>query len=97
MLRTGSLPLSQIAKRLSEKSKINNVIKPKKKFPLVDEAKQDTNHEIAGCIGNYKKIYLSEQFVLSNDGRNKWFLTKCAQIVEMVNVTFNKGILCIYG
>lgn len=49
------------------------------------------------CIGNYKKIYLSEQFVLSNDRSNKWFLTKCAQIVEMINITFNEGILSIYG
>lgn len=96
LVRTGNLPLSQIAKRVTEYAKIN-ILKPKKEYPYIEDAKKCEKQVLANCIGNFKKINLRERFFLSNDLKNKWFLTKCSKIVEMINGTYNEGCLCVYG
>lgn len=87
LVRTGKLPLSQIAKRVSEIAQIN-ILSTETKFPYVtgDDGKKQ-----------YKKIILNKNFVLANDEKNKWFLTKCSQIVEMINVKLYEGSYCILG
>lgn len=81
LLRSGNKPLSQISKRLLEKSRDN------KKTGQIREIR----------ILSREKLQLFNDTLLANDGKNCWFLTKTNDIVSMLHVETNKSKIYIFG
>lgn len=100
MLRSGNLPLAQVAKRIIEQEnfeRIDDDEKNKKMYPLLNNEKKLKRHDINGCEGVFESIQLAEAFLVKNDNKNKWFLTHNLQIVEMVNATYFNNKIYVYG
>lgn len=76
-----NIPLAQVAKRMSEISKLENeqLSNGLNKFPLLKNRNSD---------GHFSKI-IFENFSLISDYRNKWFLTFDSHIVAMNYAFFN--------
>lgn len=104
LIRTGSKPLVQIAKRLSELNQIskNANFKPKNKNPILKNEittkanSTDQDHVQRDNSKKFSKIQW-ENFTLSADPSNKWFLTNDDQIVAMDYVTERDSVVKISG
>lgn len=85
MLRTGSKPLVQIAKRLAEYNNINDTYKPAKikKYPVVYCKTYATSDIVQNDSILYKKIEVNKAISLCSNDKNKWFYTMDGQIVAM--------------
>lgn len=97
MLRSGNLPLQQIAKRTLEFSKIGHLSTNSVVNISPEQEIKGILHEIPGCEKVFLKINYKNQFVISNNVKNKWFLTTSGEIVQMLNAILLKGKLYIYG
>lgn len=99
LLRGGSRPLSQIGKRLIELNKVNifNIDKNTSPNIFVKNENRFEKHELQGCQKIYNKIFLTDGFMLGNDTKNRWFLTKNQDIVSMKNATYFQKNIHIYG
>ena len=97
LLRSGNLPLSQIAKRITEFSKLNEEYREAQKYPFTRGQCQNIKHEILMCEGVFNKVYLSDNCMLANDEKNKWFMTTNNEIMAMVNTTYQKNNCFIYA
>lgn len=95
MIRSGHKPLAQVAKRSSELNQLvtddaaPNVKTPILKKPIINSA-TDTGTK------KYARVDF-ENFSLSNDVANRWFLTKSNQIVMFENVAQCGEALTISG
>lgn len=84
LLRNGNQPLSQVAKRVAEFASYDAIKdKSKNKFPIVDEKR--------------KKIIINENFTLSNNKRDKYFLTVDKKIVAMEKIVNIDGSFYVIG
>lgn len=85
MLRTGTKPLVQVAKRLAEYNSLNGTYKPNKieKYPLLYYRTQSTSDLVPIDTIFYKKIEVNKSISLCNNNKNKWFLSTDGQIVAM--------------
>lgn len=81
-LRTGNKPLAQVAKRITEMSKVQFIPNVTLEFPYVK---------------NKKNVYLKNGFMLSPNNNNKWFLTRKDEIFQMTDVQCIDGKICIKG
>lgn len=105
LIRTGSKPLAQIAKRLSELNQVskNANLNPKFNQPLLkNEIFSRSNHNEQSeerTSDNYRSFSKIQwdNFTLSTDNNNKWFLTTENEIVALECVTEQGGIVEITG
>lgn len=87
LLRGGSRPLAQIAKRVIELSKVNNIVDINNRkssnisYPYVKNQLLNITH--GSCNKLYSKIYLTNGFLLSTSAKNKWFMTNDKHIIAM--------------
>lgn len=96
LVRHGNLPLSQVAKRCAEMSKIN-IFKDENKDKIFVKKKINEKHELPMCNGVYAYLNLTKDFVLRTNDKNKWFMTKGGDIVKMLNATYFKQKIHIFG
>jgi len=92
LLRNGNLPLSQVAKRMSEIVQIEN-------DGLKYYSSKTLHVPTLKCkngLGFFSKVEYNG-FTLSSDTPNKWFLTKSNEIVAMQYATVEMGVAKIYG
>lgn len=98
LIRSGRNPLSQIAKRLSEINQISKNVDLRKdrenlppvlKKELVDFEANDSLPFLDNDTRAYGQIELQD-FSLSRDFTNQWFLTKSNEVVAM-NIAFKNG------
>lgn len=97
MLRSGHLPLSQVAKRLIELQKSSNGIfdpvrdEPELKFPLeLNEAPQNIKHLIAGKqIELYACLKLRDFTINSKYDADSWIITKQKAILKIIAIVQN--------
>lgn len=102
LIRSGNLPLTQVAKRINE---INEFVQqnlplkssnPQLKKPILE--KHDLTADCTETLHETKYSCVEfDEYCLKNDGVNKWFLTKTNEIVEMKYVWNNNGIIAING
>lgn len=98
LVRHGNKPLSQISRRVTELSKLNHLNKSTtSSFPILQNEILNKIHELPMCTSIFEKILLADDFSLSSDKKNKYFMTKCGQIVSMINATCFNNIIHIYG
>lgn len=90
LVRHGNLPLSQIAKRVIELSKLNKSRDVNKSTPFLSKENCVKGKNI------YKKVNLADDFVFCADGKNSYFLTHTNEIVLMIHATYTESIK-IYG
>lgn len=77
LIRQGKNPLAQIARRLSEREN----------FILENIKPNNLTYPFINANGNNKVKYLQfEDFVLSAQNADKWFLTKENHVVEVINI-----------
>nr|CAH7769402.1 unnamed protein product [Callosobruchus chinensis] len=96
LVRHGNLPLSQMAKRIIELSKLNCVTLSENRGFLKKRVNQEC-HQLPECNGVYKEVYVEKDFILKSDEKNCFFLTKNNEIAIMINATnFGKEV-AIYG
>lgn len=102
LIRTGSKPLVQIAKRLSELNQVskNATFNDKNKSPELKkeilEVKSNNKNLDAKNIRSFSKIEWA-YFSLSSDSSNKWFLTSDNQVVSLKYITEQNGSIKIIG
>lgn len=89
LLKNGSRPLSQVAKRIIEMNKLS--CRPSK-----SAAKPVLSKKIVDSSECYGRVEFSK-FILSKERKNKWFLTKNCEIVEMLHATSNGNTVKIHG
>ncbi|XP_055381857.1 uncharacterized protein LOC129612336 [Condylostylus longicornis] len=99
LLRSGNKPLEQIAKRLIEISRINGKEKiHQDNYEIVPEKEiKNTQHPLLQCCKVFNRINYKNKFILSNEFKDKWFLTKSNKIICMINATFVNNEIHIYG
>lgn len=101
LVRTGNRPLSQIAKRVSEFSVFNTIsnteVETKKCSPFVRNEKCGEQHQLQKCHRIFDTVCISKDFILCNNFKDGWFLTKRNNIVSMINATYFEGNIFIYG
>lgn len=56
----------------------------------------EEHHVLADCTGIYLK-YALENIFLSSSGKNRWILTKCENIIKIIDFTSYKNEDFIYG
>lgn len=96
-LRTGNKPLAQIAKRLTELSKMNQrQVLEEKVFPYVSGEKSE-QHQLEQCGKVFHKLFLKNGIILTSENNDKWFLTEDNEIVGMINATYYNKEIHIYG
>lgn len=78
LIRTGNYPLPQIANRLTEIMYANEnvVLRPTIKYPVLFKSMRAISNKYFG-------IKLRENFTLTSDIPNKWFLTKSNDVVAL--------------
>lgn len=74
LLRHGNRPLAQVAKRISEWQAANDHERSEK-YPVC--SMKNSEHE------SYKKIQISKELSFESDEKNKWFMTKNNDVVEL--------------
>lgn len=104
LLRSGKNPLVQAAKRISEQSAFEkaNVSPEASKVILT---KKRTAHDLPPLISLsftnvkehrfFSKIEFDD-FSLSTDRANKWFLTKANEIARLMNIVCDKNIVSLF-
>lgn len=97
LLRSGNKPLQQAAKRLIECSKLDNLISNglQDTYPQACRKKCSTSTS-AETDYTFDKIQF-QNFFLDTSERNKFFMSKNNDIVEMQCATYNKNKLIING
>uniref|UniRef100_A0A182VVM0 Transposase domain-containing protein n=1 Tax=Anopheles minimus TaxID=112268 RepID=A0A182VVM0_9DIPT len=101
LIRSGHLPLTQIAKRINEINKFadQNISTRSSKLKL---QKPIFENNVVGSESNrnnetrYACIKF-EEFCLKNDGANKWFLTRNNEIVEFKYVLHSNSMILLNG
>ncbi|VEN39918.1 unnamed protein product [Callosobruchus maculatus] len=96
LVRHGNLPLSQISKRVIELSKLNALDINKREGTYVKK-KLNELPEHPNCKNVYNELHLSKEFVLCADNKNQCFMTKTGDIVFMLNATYFKDEIHVYG
>lgn len=91
LLRSGNLPLAQVARRMGEIMQCENDSFKKSKGFLGFPVLKNRN-----SAGNFSKIQM-ENFTLSTDNPNKWFLTNDNHVVAMQYVTLRNQVPFIFG
>lgn len=89
LLRSGNRPLAQVTKRLHEMAQIDST-SVVTRYPYPARANKLE-------LNKYSCLYVQEGTILINNLKNKWFMTKSHDIVEMVYVTYKNEDLYIYG
>lgn len=92
LVRGGRLPLSQIAKRITEISLLNVHT-----FSHTEVIYPHTSGSKRTFQGDYLKISLADGFVLTSENKNRWFLTKKQEIVGMNYAKYINGTFFING
>lgn len=92
LLRSGRLPLSQVANRLNEMSHLTDINYARQ----VPEVFPYLSKKIDGEADKFAKICF-DGFVLTNKEQNRWFLTKSNEIVQMNYATTHESGLVVYG
>lgn len=102
LLRNGTKPLVQAAKRITEQSKFDRahdttLLEPSK----VILAKQNEGKNVPSMFKSSKLIFYSklkfDDFSLSTDMPNKWFLTKNNEIVGLKNILCKDKVVSLFG
>lgn len=93
LLRSGKHPLAQAANRISEMTecKGNDYLKNSspKNFPYLSKL-------IKGEMNKYAQVNFGG-FILANNEKNKWFLTKSNEIVQMDYATTYENNIYMFG
>lgn len=99
LLRTGNRPLPQLAKRVIELSKFNSFSKTSAlpRSPFLKNENRLEKHQLIHCDRIFDTLCICDDFILSNEIKNKWFMTKNNEIISMINATYYKEQICIYG
>lgn len=98
LLRTGNKPLSQVAKRLLEIDEItcNEYTSTCIADSCPKLTKEILRENLSTSSAQYARVEMNE-YSLSNDRANKWFLTKSGNIVAMSHAEQKNGSIDIYG
>lgn len=107
LLRNGRNPLAQVAKRLTELTRVdgsaNNIVSESSKLVLSkpNHGKDvPLNFQLTAKNGNelefYSKIEMAD-FVLSTDTANRWFLTQKNEIVCLKNILSVQNNVSLFG
>ena len=97
LLRSGSLPLEQVALRIKEYSKLEcNNYSIDLKYPF-GKNKQNKSKIAANCDQIFEQLMVQEGLTLKNDNKNKWFLTNRNEIVAMKHAIYNDNQFLICG
>lgn len=100
LLRTGNNPLSQAAKRLIEIDEVtlnqSYDTTTKCKIPKLTKETVGENTTQNSASPEYAKVQIND-YSLSNDRVNKWFLTKSGKIVGMKHARQLENSVEIYG
>jgi len=91
-----ALPLSQISRRILELSTLNLSKSTKNCGIYVENKIINYVHDLTTCKNAYKRLHLTNNFVLSSDNKNRYFMTKNEQIASMINATYFKNKIYIY-
>lgn len=97
LVRSGNLPLSQISRRIVELSTLNFSKSTRNCCTTYVEEIINHVHDIPTCRNAYKRLHLANDFVLSNDNKNRYFMTNNGEIVSMINATFFEDKIHVYG
>lgn len=97
LVRSGKEPLTQISRRIKELSFLNetqaNIISAKRITLKSENKKREMQHE-----RKFNKIIFENEFLLQNDWKNSWFLTKNHEIVSLNYVTLDcQNQMWLYG
>jgi len=96
LVRSGNLPLSQVSRRVIEKSHLSLLKEVNVDRVFVDEQnKNDSNSSI--CINTYNRLHLAKKFILRNDKKNNYFMTVAGDIVSMIHATYSEKKIMILG
>nr|CAI5844559.1 unnamed protein product [Callosobruchus analis] len=96
LLRHGKLPLSQMAKRVIELSKLNYEMAVQEKAILKNRQNVECD-QLPECDGIYNEVYIGKDFLLKVDEKNCYFMTNNNDIVVMINATYLSKEAKIYG
>nr|CAI5843559.1 unnamed protein product [Callosobruchus analis] len=96
LLRHGKLPLSQMAKRVIELSKLNYEVAVQEKVILKNRQNVECD-QLPECDGIYNEVYTGKDFLLKVDEKNCYFMTNNNDIVVMINATYLSKEAKIYG
>lgn len=98
LLRMGNKPLSQVARRIFE---INNLKQTEnynnKNFPILKNKNSGNDCDQSIYKHFFYKVELMDGLTLTNEDRNKWFLTKKNEIIGMKNATIFENKIYIFG
>lgn len=83
LIRSGNLPLSQISRRILELSTLNRSKSTRDCCIYVENEIINHVHDIPTCRNAYKRLHLTDDFILSSDNKNRYFMTNNGQIVSM--------------
>ena len=99
LVRTGNRPLAQIAKRLTEMQslKIDHFFDLVTPYATNEISKKKRESSAHAGYRLYKTIYVSENIMLSNNIKNKWFMTTDNIIIELMYVMQDKEGYYVYG
>ena len=79
--------MAQIAKRTIELSKFQGKFHVAEK----DVCVENQNHHVKDRNTIFNRLHIRDNFILSNDSKNKWFITKTNDLVAMENATYYQG------
>lgn len=88
--------VSQISRRIIELSTLNPSKSTRNCCIYVENEIINHVHDVPTCSNAYKRLYLTNDFVLSSDNKNRYFLTNNGQIVSMINATYFKDRIHVY-
>ncbi|XP_011858724.1 PREDICTED: uncharacterized protein LOC105556248 isoform X2 [Vollenhovia emeryi] len=97
LIRSGNLPLSQISRRILELSALNHSKSTGNSCIYVENEIFNQVHDIPTCRNAYKRLHLTDNFILSSDNKNRYFLTNNGQVVSMINATYVEDKIYVYG
>lgn len=101
ILRTGSLPLQQAVKRISEMNSQYRSVERKKTETYPRFEKENISSEFKNMFPEgtslFNKLVLKEYVLIANDDQNQWFLTHNNEVIKVLIFPTFKDERGIYG
>ncbi|RLU15333.1 hypothetical protein DMN91_012327 [Ooceraea biroi] len=82
LVRSGNLPLSQISRRIIELSALNPSKSIRNCCIYVENEIINYVHDIPTCKKAYKRLHLTNDFILSRDNKNGYFMTSINRLYQ---------------